>query len=108
MAFEAPEINFFVAAPVIVVSVTAMLLMLVELFAPAFVKKWAAWISLIGLGVALIFTISAWFNPGATFTPQGGTPMLVADNYATFLNIIFILTGMLTVLISVDFLDWTG
>lgn len=108
MAFEIPEINFFVAAPVIIVAAAAMLLMLIELFAPKFIKKWAAWISLIGLGLALSFTISAWFNPGATFTPQGGTPMLVADNYATFLNIIFILTGMLTVLISIDFLDWTG
>jgi NADH-quinone oxidoreductase subunit N len=108
MAFEIPEINFLVAAPVIVVSVTAMLLMFIELFAPKFIKKWAAWISLIGLAITLIFTIWAWFNPGATFTPQGGTPMLVADNYATFLNIIFILTGMLTVLISIDFLDWTG
>ncbi len=108
MAFEIPEINLFVAAPVMVVTVTSMLLMFAELFAPQFIKKWAAWISLIGLGIALIYTISAWFNPGATFTPQGGTPMLVADNYATFLNVIFILTGMLTVLISVDFLDWTG
>ena len=108
MAFEIPEINLFVAAPVIVVCVTAMLLMFIDLFAPAFTKKWAAWISLFGLGAALAFTISAWFNPGATFTPQGGTPMLVADNYATFLNIIFVLTGMLTVLISIDFLDWTG
>jgi NADH-quinone oxidoreductase subunit N len=108
MAFEIPEINLFVAAPVIIVSVTAMLLMFVELFAPAFIKKWAAWISLIGLGTALAYTVSAWFNPGATFTPQSGMPMLVADNFATFLNIIFILTGMLTVLISIDFLDWTG
>ena len=108
MTFEIPDINFFYAAPVIVTLVTAMLLMFIDLFAPQFVKKWAAWIALIGLGVALFFTINAWFYPGATFTPQGGTPMLVADNYASFLNIVFILTGMLTVLISIDFLDWTG
>ncbi|MFL7839789.1 MAG: NADH-quinone oxidoreductase subunit N [Candidatus Promineifilaceae bacterium] len=108
MAFEIPEINFFVVAPVIIAASTAMLLMLVELFAPNFIKKWAAWISFLGLGIALIFSISAWFNPGATFTPLGGPPMLVADNFATFFNIIFILTGMLTVLISFDFLHWTG
>lgn len=108
MSFEIPEINLFIAAPVIIASSTAMLMMFIDLFAPKFVKKWAAWITLIGLGVALAFTISAWFNPGATFTPVGGMPMLVADNYASFLNIIFVLTGMLTVLISIDFLDWTG
>ncbi|MEJ2751736.1 MAG: hypothetical protein P8169_03475, partial [Chloroflexota bacterium] len=74
MAIEIPDINFFYAAPVIVTLVTAMLLMFIDLFAPQFVKKWAAWIALIGLGVALFFTINAWFYPGATFTPQGGTP----------------------------------
>jgi NADH-quinone oxidoreductase subunit N len=108
MAFEIPDINLFYAMPMIAVSVTAMLLMFIDLFAPDFVKRYAPWISIIGLGVAAVFTINAWFYPGVTFTPQGGTPMLVADNFASFLNIVFILTGMLTVLISVDFLDWTG
>jgi NADH-quinone oxidoreductase subunit N len=108
MAFEIPDINFFYAAPVIVASVTAMLLMFIDLFAPRFVKKWAPWLTLLGLGIALFFSINAWFYPGATFTPPGGTPMLVADAYASFLNIVFILTGMITVLISIDFLDWTG
>jgi NADH-quinone oxidoreductase subunit N len=108
MAFEIPTINLYYAAPVIIVSVTGMLLMLIDLFSPQFTKQWAPWISLIGLGAALAYAISAWFYPGATFTPQGGVPMLVADNFATFLNIIFILTGMLTVLVSYDFLNWTG
>ena len=108
MAFEIPTINLYFAAPVIIVAVTAMLLMFTDLFAPQFTRKWAAWISLIGLGAALVYAISAWFYPGATFIPQGGVPMLIADKFASFLNIVFILTGMLTVLVSIDFLKWTG
>ena len=35
-------------------------------------------------------------------------PCWLPTTMPRFLNIIFILTGMLTVLISIDFLDWTG
>ncbi len=107
MEFQPPEINYALVAALMIVAGTAMLLMLLELFVPKFVKKWAALISFLGLVLALIQTITLWGNPGATFTPVNGTPMLVADNYALFLNIIFILTGMLTILLSVDFLRRT-
>ena len=107
MEFQPPEINYALVAPLITVAGTAMLLMLLELFIPKFIKKWAAWIAFIGLALALVQTIILWAAPGATFTPPGGTPMLVSDNYALFLNVIFILTGLLTILISVDFLRRT-
>ncbi len=107
MEFHPPEIDFVLIAALITVAGTAMLLMLLELFVPKFVKKWAAWIAFIGLGLALIQTVMIWDQTGATFIPEGGTPMLVVDNFAIFLNIIFILTGMLTILISLDFLRRT-
>lgn len=108
MEFQAPEINFIFVSPVVTIAVTGMLLMFLELFVPKFIKKWAAWIALIGLALALVQTVTMWTRPGATFTRVGGSPMLVADTYATFLNVIFLLTGILTVLISIDFLKRTG
>ncbi len=107
MEFQPPEINLVLAAPVIVVAVTGMLLMLLELFVPAFVKRWAAWIAIIGLALSLILTVGLWGQPGATFTSADGSSMLVVDNFAVFLNVIFLLTGILTILISVDFLRRT-
>lgn len=107
MEFQPPEINFALVAPLVTVAGTAMLLMLLELFVPKFIKKWAALISFLGLVLAFIQTITLWDNGGATFTPANGSPMLVADNYALFLNIVFLLTGMLTILLSVDFLQRT-
>ena len=107
MAFNPPEIDFVLTAGLITVAGTAMLLMLLELFVPKFVKRRAAWIAFIGLGLAFIQTVMIWTQPGATFTPEGGTPMLVVDNFALFLNVVFILTGMLTILLSIDFLRRT-
>jgi NADH-quinone oxidoreductase subunit N len=94
--------------PVITAAVTGMLLMLLDLFSNRFVKKWAPWITLFGLGFALAQSIALWNHPGATFTPVGGQPMVIVDNFANFVNIVLLLTGMITVLISIDFLERTG
>ena len=107
MEFQPPGINLVLAAPVIVVAVTGMFLMLLELFVARFVKKWSAWMALLGLAIALLLTVRQWGQPGATFVSADGSPMLVLDNFAVFLNVIFLLTGMLTILISVDFLRRT-
>jgi NADH-quinone oxidoreductase subunit N len=107
MEFQPPGINLVVTAPLIIVAVSGMLLMFLELFVENFVKKWSALISLIGLALAFIVTVGAWGNPAETFTPAGGSPMLVLDNFAVFLNVVFLLTGILTILISVDFLRRT-
>ncbi len=108
MEFQVPAIYFVVAAPLIIVALTGMILMIIDLFAEGFLKKWAPLLTLIGLALAFVQVVLGWNNPTATFTPVGGDSMLVADNFATFLNIIFLLTGMLTVLISVNFLKRTG
>lgn len=107
MEFQPPEINYTLTAALIIVAGTAMLMMLLELFVPKFVKKWAAWISFLGLTLALVQTITIWNSPGATFTSASGAPMLVVDNFALFLNIVFLITGMITILVSVDFLRRT-
>ena len=51
MEFNPPGINLVLAAPVIVVAITGMFLMFLELFVPGFVKRWSAWIALIGLAI---------------------------------------------------------
>jgi NADH-quinone oxidoreductase subunit N len=45
-----------------------------------------------------------WGDSYGTFTAVGGHPMLVVDNFATFLNITFLLTGLLSILISAGYL----
>lgn len=103
MDFEIPTINLIVILPLLIVIGWALLLMFVDLFLPEQRKHWLSWLSLVGLGAALVQTISLWGNEYATFQPAGGHAMLVADNFSHFLNVIFLLTGILTVLISAHY-----
>jgi NADH-quinone oxidoreductase subunit N len=103
--FQAPGINLLLVLPVIIVAGWAMVLMVVDLFLPDDKKKWIAWVSLVGLVLALIQTIGLWGYEGGTFTAVERPPMVLSDNYSVFLNVIFLLTGFLTVLISVNYLS---
>lgn len=108
MDFHVPAINLLLLAPVLIVLGGGVLAMVIDLFVPTNTRSWAAWVSLITLLLALGQTISMWGFSGGTFTPQGGSPMLVVDNYATFLNLTLILTGILAILISVSYLQRVG
>ncbi len=81
-----------------------VLLMILDLFIPEEKRGWAPWLSAVGLGLALVQSWLLWGDSYGTFTPQGGHPMLIVDNFATFLNITFLLTGLLSILISAGYL----
>ncbi len=114
MDFQVPSINLELIAPVLIVLVGGVLTILVDLiaeivadsprFGSKYRKAWAPWMAIITLSFALVWTVSMWGTTGGTFTPEGGEAMIVVDNYASFLNIIFLITGILAVLISVGFL----
>jgi len=108
MDFQAPSFNLLIALPVILVAGGGMLIMLLELFVSNQRKRWVPWLTLFALALALLQTAGLWGYSGGTFTPRDGSPMLLVDNYATFLNVTFLLTGLLTVLISVNYLRRTG
>ena len=111
MTFQAPTLNFLLIAPVVVVAGWGMLLMLVELFLADDAREtwlgWVPWLTLVGLLVAFFQTVGLWGFEGGTFALPGENPMIVVDNFATFLNATFLLTGILTVLISVNYLRRT-
>ena len=104
MDFTTPSVNIAILGPVLVVGGWGLLLMLVDLFLPPKRRYWFAWLTMIGLVVALGITISQWGQSGGAFTPSGGTPMVVMDNFSHFLNLIFLLTGILAVMISLNYL----
>jgi NADH-quinone oxidoreductase subunit N len=108
MDFNIPAINLLIIFPVLFVALWGVFLMVVEMFLPRAKTKWLAWLSLIGLIPPLIQSIGMWNYSGGTFTPQSGLPMVVVDNFSHFLNIIFLLTGILTVLISLNYLPKAG
>ena len=108
MEFQIPSINLITILPVVVVMLGGIVLVIVDMFTDDDNKTWGAWITAVTLIIALAQTIGMWNFNGGTFTPEGGHPMIVVDNFATFLNITFILTGLLSVLLSVNYLRQSG
>ena len=104
MEFHIPTFYLPIAAPVIIVAGWGVLLMVLDLFIDEEKRSWAPWLSAVGLVLALVQSWVLWGDSYGTFIAQGGHPMLIVDNFATFLNVTFILTGLISILISAAYL----
>ncbi len=90
--------------PALILSGSACLLMLVDLAIPAGRKQWTAWLGFVGIiggGVGLLWWPAVGYLPGF-----GG--MVIADQFALFLNLIFLVTGAFAVLLALNYLPRTG
>ena len=105
--FEAPEINWYVLLPFILVAGWGILLMVIDLFVSDERKKWATNLTIAGLLLALVVTVLQWNNGGVTFVADG-QPMVVLDNFAIFLNGTLLLAALLAIMISSNFLRDNG
>ncbi|MEM7333082.1 MAG: NADH-quinone oxidoreductase subunit N [Chloroflexota bacterium] len=109
MEFQAPTVNYLAIMPVLIVVAGGLILILIDLFASEERStNWAPWFSFGTLIVALIQTVTMWNGNLTSFAVAGGPPMIVVDNFATFLNVTFLLTGLLSILISLNYLRETG
>jgi NADH-quinone oxidoreductase subunit N len=102
--FQAPSLDLWIISPLLWLVGWGMVLMLIDLFIPDDRKQWVAWLSLVGIVPALVQTINLWGTNEGTFVARGGSAMLMVDDYSIFLNGIFLLTALITVLISVNYL----
>jgi NADH-quinone oxidoreductase subunit N len=98
MKISIPPLDLLVIAPEIVVLVTALLVMIVDLFLGKEHKSRLAWLSLIGVLAAAV--LSYYFWDGSDRELQN---MLVADGYALFLNLVILTAAALAILFSVDY-----
>lgn len=109
MDFQAPAIDYYVVLPFLMVAGTGVLIMFLDLILKEdTTRRLAPVLAMIGLFGCLFASVALWNSGRAAFTPEGGYPMLVADNFAIALNVIFCLAGILTVLISVNYLRRMG
>lgn len=109
MEFIPPVIDFSVLLPLLLVAGTGILLMFLDLILREDrTRRLAPVLTIAGLTAGLIASIVLWNSGRSAFSVSGGYPMLVADNFAVALNIIFAITGILTVLLSVNYLQRTG
>lgn len=99
MSLSVPDLNLRIIVPALIVSITALVVLLGELVTPAARKRWLGYTSLIGLLIAVGATFGLW---DAHATAFGG--MIAADNFGLFLTLVILLGALLSVLLSVDFL----
>jgi NADH-quinone oxidoreductase subunit N len=103
MEISIPTLNLMVVIPEIVVLVTALLVMLVDLFLPKEQKSRLAWLSLVGVLLAAGVSYLLWDETSVALQN-----MLVADGYALFFNLAILAAAALAILFSVDYAERTG
>ncbi len=93
------DVNWWLLAPSLTVCVVALLAMLLEPFLPEKRQELVGHISWIGLVVALYFASQQIGTKASTFGGQ-----FVFDDFSLFFNMIFLIAGILTVYMSLDYL----
>ena len=97
-----PSSDLIAILPQLIVSVLAMVVLLADAIAPKMSKRALANISVLGLFVALLVQLLQ--RPG--IAPQAVLQnMVIADQYAWFFNLVFLVGALLSVLLSVDYLE---
>lgn len=108
MEFIAPSVNIAAIMPVFIVASWGIALMVLDMLFKHDRRQWSAWFSIVGLLLAGAQTIGMWGYTGGTFTPADGYPMVVADGFVHFLNLLFVATGVLGILLSLSYLGKTA
>jgi NADH-quinone oxidoreductase subunit N len=98
-----PEINWTAIGPELTLSITAMVLLLLSVVSKQTTRGVIPYLSLVGIGVALLLCFSLWGKPEYAFNR-----MVVNDNYSLFFKIIFLITTALTILMSIRYLKEEG
>ncbi len=96
-----PQINpdLWLLLPQLIVLATALLLLLGDLVLNRERQRWLAYMTLIGYGAALIANFAYNYDNQVTFNG-----MFRADDFSLFINLIVLVAGILSVLVSMDYL----
>lgn len=131
--FVTPTINLAVITPFIIICLAGLILMFVDVFLPEKRKHLTGWLTLLGIVPALIVSVAQWnlgertkevwradgiqdlglINQAAqnathAFSTVDGHFLVINDNFSIFLNVIYLLTAILTVLMSAGYLQKAG
>ncbi|MBN2146463.1 MAG: NADH-quinone oxidoreductase subunit N [Anaerolineales bacterium] len=96
--------NLVSILPLVVVVLWASVLLVVEAFWLHNRKGWTALLACIGLALALGFAVAQFGRP--TQQPFGG--MVAVDGFSTFLNILFLGSGLAGIALAYDYLKRMG
>ncbi len=101
MPIEIPTLNLVALAPQLILVITAILVMAFDIFVDD--KRVVGYVSLLGLAVAAVVCVGLLGRPA-----QAIQDMAVSDGYSLILNLIFIATAALSILIALSYLSDKG
>ncbi|MBN2357411.1 NADH-quinone oxidoreductase subunit N [candidate division KSB1 bacterium] len=97
MELSAPIIKLHTIAPQLILLISAVMLLLIPHFIKRLSREILAAFTLVSFFVALYFVLRLWQHPDTGFNQ-----MVLADRFAMALQLIFLLGGMLSVLVSLN------
>ena len=97
------DISWLALLPGLILTVTALVVLVADLFMEGPDREGLGWLGIVGLGVAGLASALLWTADAGGF---GGSYVL--DRFAIFFNVIICLTGILTLLMSMDYLSSIG
>ena len=98
-----PAVNFAAIMPETILSVVAMALLLINVFIPSGQKAYLGYLSVVGIVIAFFSVVGGWGNPQAGFSGS-----VLQDNFALAFKGIFLVSALLSCLISDQYLDREG
>ena len=96
-----PVINLKSIFPELMVVITALVVLLCDLFLSKDKKAPLPFLSILGLVFSLIFSVSMWREGVAEYAFSS---MIVIDRFALFFNSLFIVATIITILISINYI----
>ncbi len=100
MSLSVPDLNIRIIAPALIVSISAIVVLLAELVTPRAYKRWLGLVSIVGLLIAAIAAIGLWDSNASAF--RG---MIAADNFGLFLTVTILTGAAISMLLSIDFVN---
>lgn len=94
-----PDVAWLPLLPFLLVTGTAVVVLVADLVSATADHEGLGWLGVAGLIVTAVVSALLWNTEGTAF---GGT--LVLDRYAAFLDVVFCLAGIITLLVSMDYL----
>jgi NADH-quinone oxidoreductase subunit N len=98
-----PQVAWRPIAPALILTVTALAILLLDLCPPRDRKRHLGFLGLLGVVATLLASVALWGQSERAFHN-----MIVLDNFALFFDLIFCYSSALVVLLSLDFLRRRG
>jgi NADH-quinone oxidoreductase subunit N len=97
-----PDISWIAILPLLVVTVTAVLTLLADLWMEGPDREALGWIGLVGLLVAAVTAVTLWNKHLSTFSNA-----VIMDRYGLFFTLLFCVASGLTLLMSMNYVELT-